>query len=319
MTDKLHYETFMNNQLEIAILVPCHNEAIAIADVIRDFKCALPNSKIYVYDNNSTDNTSEVAQLNGAIVRKETNKGKGNVVRRMFADVDADIYVMVDGDNTYEAKKAPELIQKLMDDHLDMVVGSRVETQTDDKYATYRLGHRFGNSLFSTIIARLFGKQFKDVFSGYRVFSRRFVKSFPAASRGFDIETELTIHSLELRLPTAEIKTHYGARPEGSTSKLNSYRDGFKILMRILLLLKEVRPLLFFGSIFVILAFISCALFSPVFIDYLKTGLVQRFPTAILSTGIMLLAFMSLTCGIILDNVCRSRREMKRFFYLNVK
>lgn len=309
----------MNNPLAIAILVPCHNEAIAIADVIRDFKSALPNSKIYVYDNNSTDNTAEVAQSNGAIVRKETHKGKGNVVRRMFADVDADIYVMVDGDNTYEAQKAPILIERLIVDHLDMVVGSRVETQVDDKYATYRLGHRFGNSLFSTIIARLFGKQFKDVFSGYRVFSRRFVKSFPATSRGFDIETELTIHSLELRLPTAEIETHYGARPEGSTSKLNSYKDGFKILMRIMLLLKEVRPLLFFGGIFIILAIISCVLFAPVFVDYLQTGLVQRFPTAILSTGIMLLAFMSLTCGIILDNVCRARREMKRFFYLHVK
>src|SRR3990167_11447668 len=309
----------MNESLKLAILIPCYNEALAIANVIREFKQALPHSTIYVYDNHSSDNTSEIAKAHGAIVRFEKNKGKGNVVRRMFADIDADIYVMVDGDNTYEAKKAPELIAKLVDDHLDMVVGSRTETPIDDKYATYRLGHRFGNSLFSNMIARLFGKQFKDVFSGYRVFSRRFVKSFPASSRGFDIETELTIHSLELRLPTAEIETHYGARPAGSTSKLNSYRDGFKILMRILLLLKEVRPLLFFGSIFVILAVISCVLFAPVFIDYLNTDLVQRFPTAILSTGIMLLAFMSLTCGIILDNVCRARREMKRFFYLNVK
>lgn len=306
----------MNESLKLAVLIPCHNEAFAIANVIDDFKQALPHSTIYVYDNNSSDNTSEIAKAHGAIVRFEKNKGKGNVVRRMFSDIDADIYVLADGDNTYEAKKAPELIERLLDAHLDMVIGSRVENHQCDKYATYRLGHRFGNILFSKLIAKLFGKQFKDVFSGFRVFSRRFVKSFPASARGFDIETEFNIHCLELRLPTAEIETQYGARPLGSHSKLNSVKDGFKILLRIVVLLKEVRPLLFFGSIFLLLAAISCLLFLPVFLDYLHTGLVQRFPTVILSTGIMLLGFMSLACGLILDNVCRMRREIKRFVYL---
>lgn len=301
---------------DIAVLIPCHNEALTIADVIQNFKITLPNAKIYVFDNNSTDDTAQIAKKNGAIVRRELNKGKGNVVRRMFADVDADIYVLVDGDNTYDFTKAPELIRQLIDDHLDMVVGTRVEIESVDKYATYRPGHRFGNLLFTKLIERLFGKQFTDVFSGYRVFSRRFVKSFPATSRGFDIETELTIHSLELRIPTAEVETQYGARPEGSASKLNSYKDGFKILMRILLLLKEVRPMLFFGTISFCLALISIIFFIPVLIGYLHTGLVVRFPTAILSTGIMLLAFINLSCGIILDNVCRMRREMRRFFYL---
>lgn len=308
----------MTNNLNVAVLIPCYNEALTIADVIRNFKKALPHAQIFVCDNNSTDNTADIAQKNGAIVRKEIHKGKGNVVRRMFADIDADIYVLVDGDNTYDANKAPELIDALITDHLDMVVGSRIEIQSDDKYATYRLGHRFGNSLFSTLIARLFGKQFKDVFSGYRIFSKRFVKSFPANACGFDIETELTIHSLELRLPTAEIETPYGARPIGSESKLNSYKDGFKILGRIILLLKEVRPLLFFGTLFLLLALISCILFLPVLIAYIHTGMVERFPTAILSTGIMLLAFINLGCGIILDNVCRVRREIKRLFYLNI-
>jgi len=304
------------DNLSIAILVPCYNEAITIASVIHTFKKTIPNSQIYIYDNNSTDDTAAIAKENGAIVKKELNKGKGHVVRRMFADVEADIYVLVDGDNTYDAKKLPEMIRKLVEDDLDMVIGSRVEKIAPDKYAVYRLGHRLGNSLFTNLIGNLFGKKFNDVFSGYRVFTRRFVKSFPAMSRGFEIETELTIHSLELRLPSTEIPTEYGARPTGSASKLNSYRDGFKILMRILLLLKEVRPLLFFGALFVFLATLSFLVFLPVLIDYIHTGLVERFPTAILSTGIMLLAFISLSCGIILDNVCRARRETKRFFYL---
>ncbi|MCX7120288.1 MAG: glycosyltransferase family 2 protein [Gammaproteobacteria bacterium] len=308
----------MTHNLAIAVLIPCHNEAITLADVIHHFKKSVPSCEIYVYDNNSSDDTFSIAKQNGAVARKEINKGKGNVVRRMFSDIDADIYVLVDGDNTYDAEKAPDLINRLIDDNLDMVVGSRVEKESDDKYATYRIGHRFGNSLFSSLISRLFGKQFKDVFSRYRIFSRRFVKSFPAASRGFDIETEFTIHCLEQRLPTAEIETRYGARPEGSSSKLNSYKDGFKILMRIILLLKEVRPLLFFGTVFIVLALLSVTLFLPVLMDYLHTGLVQRLPTAILSTGIMLLACISLSCGIILDSVCRARREIKRFFYLGL-
>lgn len=309
----------MFDEHKIAVLIPCHNEAIAITSVVDDFKKILANADIYVYDNNSTDNTVEVAIKAGAIVRKESLKGKGNVVRRMFADIDADIYMLIDGDDTYDVNMAPKLISKLISEQLDMVVGNRVEVKADKKYDTYRLGHRFGNTLFSKLIATLFGKQFKDVFSGYRVFSRRFVKSFAAMSRGFDIETELTIHSLEQRIATAEIDTNYRARPEGSESKLSSFKDGFKILMRILMLLKEVRPLLLFGSLFLLFSVTSVGLFVPVLIDYLHTGLVSRFPTAILSTGLMLLAFMSLGCGLILDNVCRTRKEMKRFFYLQCK
>ena len=304
----------------IAILIPCHNEALTISDVILRFQTILPDAIIYVYDNNSNDQTVAIAKQHpGIIVRNEKYQGKGSVVRRMFADIEADIYILVDGDNTYEAESTPQLINLLINEHLDMVVGARVEKESDDKYGTYRFGHRFGNALFSKLIARLFGKKFSDVFSGFRVFSRRFVKSFPANSRGFEIETELTIHSLELRLPTAEVNTVYGARPEGSTSKLNSYRDGLKILLRILILLKEVRPLLFFSFIFLGLTTFSLILFLPVFISYLQTGLVQRFPTAILSTGIVLLGFMSLICGFILDSVTRGKKEIKRFVYLSIK
>lgn len=307
----------MNNDINIAILIPCYNEEISIAKVIHEFQKTLPGYPIYVYDNNSTDKTAQVAVDAGAIVRNESHKGKGNVIRRMFADIDADIYLLIDGDNTYDIQKSPELIKKLCEKQLDMVVASRIEKKDENKYAIYRLGHRFGNAFFSKIIAFLFGHHFKDVFSGYRVFSRRFVKSFPANARGFDVETEFTIHSVELRLPTAEIESTYYSRPAGSVSKLNTYRDGLKILMRIFLLLKEVRPLLFFGSIFIVLASLSVLLFLPVLINYFQTGLVKRFPTAILSTGIMLLAFMSLGSGIILDSVCRARREIKRLFYLS--
>jgi len=309
----------MQDNLKLVVLIPCYNEAETIADVIHEFKTILPTAKIYVYDNSSTDQTVIIAKQHGAIVRTEKNKGKGNVIRRMFSDINADIYVLVDGDHTYDAKKAPELIQALIENHLDMVVGARVEIQTDySSNAVYRFGHRIGNALFSMLIGKLFGKNFKDVFSGYRVFSKRFVKSFPAMTRGFDIETELTIHSLELNIPGAEIETYYRARPQGSTSKLNSVGDGMRILVRIVALLKETRPLLFFGGLFIALVSISVFLFLPVLMDYWHTGLVKRFPTAILSTGIMLLAFMSLGCGIILDNVCRARKEMKRFFYLSL-
>lgn len=308
----------MNNNLAVAVLIPCYNESMTIKEVIEHFRAILPNCSVYVYDNNSTDNTADVARAHGAIVKKEINKGKGNVVRRMFADIDADIYLLVDGDNTYEAKKAPLMIQTLIDDDLDMVVGARVEKVAEDKYSTYRFGHRFGNHLFSQLTGSFFGKQFQDVFSGYRVFSRRFVKSFPAMTAGFDIETELNIHSLELRLPTAEIQTEYGARPEGSASKLNSYKDGFKILLRMVLLLKVVRPQFFFGLIFVVFVLIAAILFFPVLLSYLDTGLVQRLPTAILSACVMLLAFISLGCGIILDNVSRARKEIKRLFYLSL-
>lgn len=300
----------------IAVLIPCHNEALTIGQVIQDFRTACPMATIYVYDNNSTDNTVETAKAAGAIVRQETSKGKGHVVRRMFADIEADIYVMVDGDATYDATAAPRMITKLQDERLDMVVGTRVEAESSGR--AYRRGHRLGNKLFTQLIAWLFGQSFSDVFSGYRVFSRRFVKSFPAESRKFEIETELTIHSLEQRLPTAEIKTAYIERAVGSVSKLNSYQDGVKILFKIMQLLKETRPFLFFSSIFITLTISSLALFFPVLISYVKTGLVARFPTAFLSMGLMLLAFMSLACGIILDNVCRSRRALFRLFYLNV-
>ncbi|OGT25528.1 MAG: glycosyl transferase [Gammaproteobacteria bacterium RIFCSPLOWO2_02_FULL_42_14] len=307
------------HRYNIAILLPCYNEAITIAQTIQAFKNAIPSAVIYVYDNASTDDTSAIAKQHGAIVHLEKNKGKGNVVRRQFADIDADIYVLADGDNTYDASQAPLLIQTLIDEQCDMVVGARSEAcESSDKYTVYRRGHRFGNQLFTGIIAKLFGNHFQDVFSGYRIFSHRFVKSFPASACGFDIETEFTVHALELRLPSIEIKTRYQARPEGSVSKLNSFRDGIKILWRIVLLLKKIRPLFFFGIIFLLLFAAAVILFCPVFINYLHTGLVLRFPTAVLSTGIMLLAFMSLGCGIILDNVCTARREIMRLFYLSL-
>lgn len=300
--------------MQIAAIIPCYNEAAAIARVISDFQTHLPEAKIYVFDNNSTDNTAEIARKAGAMLRTVYRKGKGNVIRRMFADVEADIYVMVDGDSTYDISAAPKLIERLAADHLDMVVGTRVDS-AEDKTA-YRPGHRFGNTLFNAIVSFCFGSTFTDVFSGYRVFSRRFAKSFPAMSKGFDTETEITIHALELNLPCAEIPTQYGSRPENSESKLNSIQDGFKILLRIVLLLKETRPLLFFGVIFLALAVISSGIFIPVFIDYIKTGLVPRFPTAILSSALMLLGFLSLVCGLILDNVSRSKRSMNYLFYL---
>jgi len=304
----------MHPNLSIALLVPCHNEAITIATVIKQFQATLPHADIYVYDNNSTDETSIVAANAGAIVRKETYPGKGSVVRRMFADIDADIYVLVDGDATYDAKAAPSMIQTLIENNLDMVVGIRKEVETEND--AYRAGHRSGNLIFNKMVATLFGKQFKDIFSGYRVFSKRFVKSFPAQSNGFEIETELSVHSLELRLPCQEVETDYIGRPEGSESKLNKYSDGLKILRCILMLLKSTRPLFFFGSLFLLFAIVSLGLFSPVFISYMKTGMVARFPTAILSTGIMLLAFMSLMCGLILDSFGKFRRETKRLRYL---
>ena len=307
------------NSKEIAVLIPCYNEEQTITDVISSFKKYIPNSTIYVYDNNSTDKTTEVAKKAGAIVRFEPLKGKGNVVRRMFADIEADIYLLVDGDSTYDASAAPKLINSLIENNLDMVVGTRVE-KIDAKNSNnpYRLGHRFGNRMFNIIISKFFGQKFNDVFSGYRIFSRRFVKSFPADAKGFDIETEMSIHCIEMRLPTLEIPTEYIGRPDGSESKLNKYRDGILILTRIFRLLKDIRPLLFYSSIFVLLLTISISIFIPVLIDYLNTGLVARFPTAILSTGLMLLGFMSLGCGLILDNVCKISKNINRMSYLAI-
>ena len=298
--------------MRIAVLLPCYNEEAAIAQTIAGFRAALPDAAIYVYDNNSADRTIEVARAAGAIVRSERMQGKGNVVRRMFADVDADIYVMADGDATYDAASAPRLVAHMLDEQLDMVVGSRV----DDDVAAYRRGHRFGNRLMTGLLARLFGRSFSDIFSGYRVFSRRFVKSFPLLSAGFEIETEISVHALELRMPVAEIETPYFARPEGSESKLNTYGDGFRILRMIVTLYRIERPLLFFGGIAALFALAAIILAIPLMMTYAETGLVPRFPTAILATGLMILASLSFFAGLILDTVVRGRREVRRLAYL---
>jgi glycosyltransferase involved in cell wall biosynthesis len=296
----------------IAVLVPCLNEEAAVASVVEGMRAALPGATVYVYDNGSTDQTIERARAAGAVVRSEPARGKGNVVRRMFADVDADVYVLVDGDGTYDASAAPALIARLVDDQLDMVNAARVTEQA----AAYRTGHRLGNTLITGAVARIFGNRFRDILSGYRVFSRRFVKSFPALAAGFEIETELTVHALQLRMPTAEVDTRYDERTAGSVSKLHTYRDGFRILRTILRMAKEERPLLFFSMIAALLAATAVGLSVPVFEEYGRTGLVPRFPTAILSTGIMILAFLALTSGFVLDTVTRGRYETKRLHYL---
>ncbi len=304
----------MSHQPIIAVLVPCYNEEAAIEAVVRDFKAALPQATIYVYDNNSKDRTREVAAAAGAVVRGEPLQGKGNVVRRMFADIEADVYVMVDGDATYHAASAPKLITHLISEKLDMVNGARVETAE----AAYRPGHRFGNALLTTMVTVVFGKRTTDMLSGYRVFSRRFVKTFPALSRGFEIETELTVHALELGMPIGEIATPYKERPPGSVSKLSTYKDGFRILWMIGKLVKEERPMQSFTITAAVLALIAAALVWPVMITFMQTGLVPRLPTAVLAMGIMLLAFLALTCGVILETVTRGRREMKRLRYLEL-
>lgn len=298
--------------LKVAVLLPCYNEEAAIAQTIAGFRMALPGATIYVYDNNSRDRTIEVARAAGAIVRTERMQGKGHVVRRMFADIDADVYVMADGDATYDAAAAPTLVQRLVDEQLDMVVGAR----KSEVEAAYRRGHRFGNVMLTGLLARLFGRSFSDILSGYRVFSRRFVKSFPVLSGGFEIETEISVHALELKMPVAEELTHYGARPEGSVSKLSTYRDGLRILHMIVTLFRNERPALFFGIIALLLAALSIILAIPLAIAYFQTGLVERLPTAVLVTGLMLLAFLSLFSGLILDTVVRGRREVRRLAYL---
>jgi glycosyltransferase involved in cell wall biosynthesis len=298
----------------IAVLIPCFNEAVAIAKVVGDFRSHLPGALVYVYDNNSTDDTVAEATRAGAIVRREPLQGKGNVVRRMFADIEADVYVLVDGDDTYSAASAPELVARLESERLDMVNGARVTAIPD----AYRTGHRLGNAMLSGMVQAIFGERIGDLLSGYRVLSRRFVKSFPALSSGFEIETELTVHALELRMAIAEVPTPYKDRPEGSVSKLRTYRDGLRILKTIAMLLKEERPLPFFSWVFALLATSAVALAWPVVTEFMRTGLVLRFPTAILATGIMLLAFHSLFCGLILDTVTLARREMKRMAYLAI-
>jgi glycosyltransferase involved in cell wall biosynthesis len=300
-------------QYTVAVLVPCYNEAVAVAKVVKDFQKALPDATIFVFDNNSTDGTAEAARAAGAEVFMEKHQGKGFVVRRMFTDIEADIYVLVDGDATYDAPSAPAMIERLLADRLDMVVANRIDTEV----AAYRAGHRTGNMLLTGFVAWVFGPAFNDMLSGYRVFSRRFVKSFPVLSGGFEIETELTIHALELGLPAAEIDTPYYARPTGSTSKLNTWRDGFRILNMILALYRAERPLSFFSIIGLALAIVSIVLAIPIFITYVETGLVPRFPTAILSMGLMMLASLSGAVGLVLDTVSRGRRETKLLAYLS--
>jgi glycosyltransferase involved in cell wall biosynthesis len=307
-------KTGFPHSLRIAVLIPCYNEASSIAGVVADFHRSLPDAEIYVYDNNSQDETVSLAARAGAHVRREMLRGKGNVVRRMFADVEADIYVLVDGDGTYEAASAPDMIRMLLQNHLDMVNGVRVSSHL----AAYRTGHRTGNILLSGIVAWIFGDRITDMLSGYRVFSRRFVKSFPALSSGFEVETELTIHALELKLPLGEMKTPYRERVEGSASKLRTYSDGLRILRTIVWLMKQERPLQFFSILSLALFLIGVVISIPVFVEYHRTGMVPRFPTAILSMGIVLLSFLSLGCGLILDSIALGRKEAKRMAYLSI-
>jgi len=302
----------VQSQLRIAVLLPCYNEEAAIGQTVAGFRAALPDATIYVYDNNSRDRTREVAAAAGAVVRAERMQGKGNVVRRMFADVEADVYVMADGDATYDAAAAPELVSRLVGEQLDMVVGAR-RSEVEE---AYRRGHRFGNRLLTGMLARIFGRTFTDILSGYRVFSRRFVKSFPALSRGFETETEISVHALELAMPVAEVVTAYGARPEGSHSKLSTYRDGWRILRTILHLFRIERPVLFYGGFAALLAAAAVVLAIPLVVTYAQTHLVPRFPTAILVTGLMIVAVISFAVGLILDTVVRGRREVRRLAYL---
>ncbi|MEO0606744.1 MAG: glycosyltransferase family 2 protein [Pseudomonadota bacterium] len=298
---------------QIAVTIPCYNEAVTIAKVIADFKAVLPGADIYVFDNNSTDQTAQIARDAGAIVRSERRQGKGHVVRRIFADVEADIYLMVDGDDTYDASVAATLIELLKRNHVDMVVGTRADVTKD----AGREGHAFGNKLFNKIYGRLFGKQFSDIFSGYRVFTRRFAKSFPALSSGFEIETEMSVHCSQVGIPILERPTQYGERPEDSHSKLRTFADGFRILGMFAMLAKETRPAAFFGAIGLTLVTLACLLAAPLALTYIETGLVPRFPTAILATGLMITASISAVCGLILDSLARARVEAKRAVFLS--
>lgn len=298
----------------VAVLIPCYNEEVAIASVVADFRAALPAATIYVYDNNSADRTAEVARAGGAVVGNERLQGKGHVIRRMFADIEADVYVLVDGDATYHAASAPVMVERLLEGRLDMVNGTRV-SQAD---AAYRPGHRLGNLVLTGIVQTIFGNRITDMLSGYRVFSRRFVKSFPAFSSGFETETEFTVHALELSMPIGEVETPYSERPPGSQSKLNTVRDGVRILLTIIRLVKEERPLQFFMVSGAVLFVLAVILAIPLLTEFARTGLVPRFPTAILATGLVGLAFLSFTCGLILDSVSRGRTEVKRLAYLAV-
>ena len=310
----LYSEDPVRPALRTAVLVPAYNEQVAIAHVVRDFRTALPDAVVYVYDNNSTDGTAAAARMAGAVVRRETLQGKGHVVRRMFADIDADVYVLVDGDNTYDATTASAMVNLLIEEQLDMVTGLRVASST----AAYRRGHVLGNAVLTGIVRQIFGNRIGDMLSGYRVFSRRFVKSFPALASGFETETEFTIHALELRMPIREVATTYRERASGSVSKLRTYADGLRLLRCILMLVKDERPLQFFSAAGLLLLLLGLGLGLPVVIDFFHTGLVLRLPTAVLSTGLVMLSFLSFACGLILDSVARGRREIKRLAYLSV-
>jgi len=314
MTD-LERDTAHLSISRIAVLLPCYNEEAAIGDTVAGFRAALPGATIYVYDNNSRDRTRDVAVEAGAIVRSERQQGKGHVVRRMFADIDADIYVMADGDLTYDPKAAPAMVDLLRTGQFDMVVGTRKHEEKD----AYRGGHVLGNRLFTGLLSGLFGRSFSDIFSGYRVFSRRFVKSFPVLSSGFEIETEMSVHALELRMPVGEIETAYAARPEGSESKLSTYSDGWRILTTIVTLYRIERPVLFYGSIGALLVALAVVLAVPLVITYIHTGLVPRVPTAILVTGMTIVAVLCFFAGLILDTVTRGRREVRRLYYLSLE
>ncbi len=300
--------------VKIAVLVPCYNEEAAIATVVRDFRAALPGAALYVYDNNSKDQTASRALAAGAVVRNESRQGKGNVVRRMFADIEADIYVLVDGDDTYDAGASPRMISQMIGEGADLLTARRIHTDA----AAYRPGHVLGNRLLTGLTSLLFNVHLSDMLSGYRIFSRRFVKSFPFTAEGFAIETELTVHAVRLMMPMSEMDTRYKERPVGSVSKLNTYRDGFRILGTIGYLVREERPLVFFATIAFLFAAVAVFIGAPVVSDYVHTGLVPRLPTAVLATGLMVIAFLSLTCGLILDTVTRGRWEAKRMAYLAI-
>ena len=298
----------------VAVILPCYNEAVAIGRVIAAFRAALPEAAIYVFDNNSADDTVSVARAAGAVVRHERKQGKGHVVARAFADVEADVYVMVDGDDTYDAADAPRMVAMLLDGRLDMVTGTRVT----EIAAAYRRGHRFGNVMLTGAVRWVFGRGITDMLSGYRVFSRRFVKSFPAMAQGFETETEFTVHALELSMPLGEVETAYKDRPAGSASKLRTYVDGMRILRTILVLVKNERPLEFFGVAGLVLLLGGLLIGLPVVVVFLQTGLVPRLPRAILALGMVLLSFLSFSSGLQLASVARGRREMKRLAYLAI-
>ena len=301
--------------LRVAVLIPCCNEAVAIPKVVADFRTALPGAVVYVYDNNSRDGTAAAAQAAGAVVRRETLQGKGHVIRRGFADIDADVYVLVDGDDTYDAAAAPLMVRRLIEDQLDMVTGRRVSAP-EDYAAAYRRGHRLGNRVLTGLVRSVFGDRVSDMLSGYRVFSRRFVKSFPALSSGFEIETEVTVHALELGLPVGEEPARYKERPPGSLSKLRTWQDGARILRTILVLVKQERPLQFFAWAGLALLLAGLAVGIPVVVEYGATGYVSRLPSAVLATGFVLLSFLAFCCGLILDSVARGRKELRRLAYL---